>query len=120
MRRPTAVAEALVTRPDRRDREFIFGSTSCYVSIRTPPPSTGSATEIADVFIVEEEGRALRRIANSRGAPRRFNAAGVDEALALAALYLERHFGPLRDARVPAPEYRPVRPVREPPMRRAD
>ena len=109
-----------MTTPARRDREFIFGSTSCYVSVRTPTPSTGGATAIADVFVVEEEGEALRRIANTRGAPRRFNADGVDEALALAALYLERHFGPPRDARVPASEYRRVRPVREPPMRRAD
>ena len=108
-----------MTSPAQRDREFTFGSTPCYVVVRAGTPPTTSAA-IADVFIVEEGGRALRRIANAQGTPRTFNADGADEALALAALYLERNFGPLRDAPVPVPEHGPARPVREPPLRRTD
>lgn len=106
-----------MTRPARRERELTFGSTDCYVAVRT---TTSTARAIADVFIVEEGGQALRRIANTRGVPRTFDADDADEALALAALYLERQFGPLRDAMVPAPEHRPARPVRDPPLRRPD
>jgi len=108
-----------VTKPARRERELTFGSTHCYVAVRTTTPSAPGATAIADVFIVEEGGQALRRIANTRGVPRTFDADDADEAFALAALYLERQFGPLRDATIPVPEPRPARPVRDPPLRRA-
>lgn len=109
-----------MTKPARPGREFTFGSTHCYVAVRTAAPSAPDATAIADVFIVEEEGQALRRLANTRGVPRTFDADDADEALALAALYLERQFGPLRDAAIPVPEHRPTRPVRFPPLRRTD
>ena len=106
-----------MTKPARREREFTFGSTHCYVAVRTTTPPTSGASATADVFVVEEEGQSLRRIANTRGVPRAFDAEGADEALALAALYLERQFGPLRDAAIPVPEHRPVR---DPPLRQAD
>jgi len=109
-----------VTKPARQGREFTFGSTHCYVAVRTDVPSAPDATATADVFIVEEEGQALRRIANARGVPRTFDADDADEALALAALYLERQFGPLRHATIPVPEHRPARPVRDPPSHRTD
>lgn len=109
-----------MTKPARREREFTFGSTHCYVAIRATTPPAPGATAIADVFIVEEGGQALRRVANTRGVPRTFDADDAVEALALAALYLERQFGPLRDAAIPVPEHRPARPVRDPPLRRTD
>ena len=109
-----------MTKPARPGREFTFGSTHCYVAVRTITRPAPGATAIADVFIVEEGGQALRRVANTRGVPRTFDADDADEALALAALYLERQFGPLQDAGVPLPEHRPARPVRVPPLRRTD
>lgn len=82
-------------------------------------PTAGAGATV-DICVVEEDGRSVRRITNAHGTPKTFDGEDRDEALALAALYLERQFGPLRAAPVPDPEPRPPRPVREPPLRQAD
>ena len=101
----------------RSERELTFGNTPCSVAIRGGPQRDCGAAFVAHVFVVEEEGRALRRIGDRRGKPVVFDGHSPDEVLALAALYLERRFGRLRKAPVPDAGPRAARPIREPPRR---
>ncbi len=73
------------------DRTFIFGRTPCNVTIRPTGQTVGGGT--AWIATVTTRGDCVGRT--------RFRAATRQEALALAALYLERCLGPLSEAPPP-------------------
>ena len=73
------------------EREFTFGDTPCAVAVRTR-----GAGAVAEVFVVDPDG-TRRPLTTIEGHD-------PDEALALAALELERRFGRLTKAPVPTEE----------------
>lgn len=108
-----------MTTPDAAPskREFTFGSTPCFVEIHTGPHRDRPAAFAAHVFVLEDDGRALRRIGDRQGKPVVFDGDSAEEVLALAALYLERRFGRLLHAPVPDGPVGDPRPIRGPVLR---
>lgn len=108
-----------MTTPDAAvsKREFTFGSTRCFVEIHAGPRRNRPTAFAAHVFVVEDHGRALRRVGDRQGAPVVYDGDSAEAVLALAALYLERRFGRLSHAPVPEGPVGNPRPIREPVLR---
>lgn len=80
------------------NRLFRFGETQCAVTIRPGSRARSGDVWIATVDVVTERNRSRDP---GVGPPMHFRASSADEALARAALHLERRFGPLREAPPP-------------------
>ena len=73
-------------------------------------------TAVAELCVIESEGRALRFVADRAGHPVVFAHATADDALARARRYLEKRFG-LPWASTPGIGPPAVRTINEPPLR---
>jgi hypothetical protein len=93
--------------------EITFGDTACEVHITNPGPTL----YIAQPYVWENGGKALRALANRDGAVVECPLSTEDGALGRAVEYLESRFG----SRGPDPERHrgthSVRPILEPPLR---
>ena len=94
-------------------REFTYGVTPCLVQVTV----AGGSLCNAELYVLEDKGRVLRRVGDRTGTPVEFPASCTEEALNCAATYLYKRFGPLtKDAKARGVE-RSVRPIIEPPLR---
>ena len=80
------------------NRLFRFGGTQCAVTLRPVPRVRPGDVWVATVDVVTERNR---RRDPGVSPPMHFRAFSANEALARAALHLERRFGPLREAPPP-------------------
>ena len=75
-------------------REATFGRTPCLVHVRRIARPGGQPPEhVAELCVIEHDGRALRFVGDRAGHPVAFAHAYADGALAKATAYLERRFG---------------------------
>ncbi len=97
-------------------REFTYGDTACLVEVAGETGASGE-TCCAALYVVENRGRALRRVGDGEGAPVELRASSKEEALNRAAAYLYERFGPLAKAQMARRVERSVRPINEPPLK---
>ena len=99
-------------------REVTFGDTPCLVHVRRIARPGGQLSEhVAELCVIEREGRALRFVGDRGGNPITFAHADADGALKRATIYLEKRFGRLRWAPAPRTEPRAPTIISEPPLR---
>ena len=87
-------------------RAFVFGRTPCEVTVRPVAHATGHK-DAWIATVATHEGRPCRA---------RFRAETLREALALAALHLERRLGPLSEAPPPRSSFKAPARARERPV----
>ena len=73
--------------PFEIDSEFIFGGVPCLVV------STTGARPTARVYVIDEEGDAIRPLVDRAGKPFEFTGPASDDVLQDAVNYLETRFG---------------------------
>ena len=99
-------------------REFTFGDTPCFVQVRDiPRPGGAPSVYTAELYVLENARRELRRIGDHVGKPVEVPADSTQEALNRAATYLYERFGPLTNAAMARHVERSVRLINEPPLR---
>lgn len=99
-------------------REVTVGRTPCLVHVRRIARPSGQRSEhVAELCVIESDGRVLRFVGDQEGNPVTFADADADGALALATTYLEQRFGRLRWAPAPRTEPRAAPTIHEPPLR---
>ena len=99
-------------------REYTFGRTPCLIHVRRiARPGEQRSEHVAELCVIENDGRALRFVGNREGNPVTFVHADADGALARAVIHLEKRFGlpPLGQAPPTGPPA--GRPINEPPLK---
>ena len=97
-------------------REVTFGRTSCLIHVRRIARRGGQPSEhVAELCVIENDGCALRFVADRAGHPVAFAHADADGALAQASHYLEKRFGAPLWARGPGMGPR-ARTINDPPL----
>ena len=94
-------------------REFTYGDTPCLVLAKGKIAADGTSVYTGELYVLEHDGRALRRVGDRDGNPVKMSASAAEAVLNQAATYLYARFGPLARERVE----RSVRPINEPPLR---
>ena len=99
-------------------REFTFGGTPCLIQVRTVRrPGSVSPSYEAELYVLEDRGRRMRRVGDRGGRPVKVSSAGEHGTLASAVFYFQKRFG--RQGTVPAflaGDGR-IRPINEPPLK---
>ena len=96
--------------------DYLFGLTACAVIVQHDPLVGRSDTPyVARVYRIEDNGRAVRELANREGHVVVHSAATSDAVLQSACEYLERRFGP-RGALAEGLKPRHQRTIETPPL----
>lgn len=97
-------------------REFTYGHTPCLVQAKGTFAADGTSVYTGELFVLEQDGRALRRIGDRAGTAVTLSADCAEAVLNQAAAYLHARFGPLAREKAVRVQ-RSVRPITEPPLR---
>ena len=98
--------------------EFTFGKTACEIHVQAKPNAAGTGVPVQHgvPYVWEDNGSALRGLANRDGQRIHYASSSEDATVAFLARYLEERFGPQGNPPQRQKGSEQVRPILEPPL----